>query len=304
MILLLGGTGQIGWELRRTLAPLGALSAPPRAECDLMHVDAIETLISRERPRMVVNAAAFTNVNAAEVEPAIAFRVNAHAVARLAATLAELGIPLVHFSTDYVFPGDATVPYVESDTLGPLNQYGRSKAAGENAVRAAGGPHLILRTSWVYGARGSNFLTTIVERVARGNLVEVVSDQVGVPTWSRFAAEACAHLCRSALEFLAAPEPGPGPLWGTYHMAPTGSTSWFGFAEYATRFLRIRGVSLPGMLRPVPTARRNDRVRRPRYSALSARLLEAQFGLEMPPWEQSLELMLEDALLRRGFQAG
>lgn len=292
-ILLTGKHGQVGWELQRALLPLGRIVAVDRRELDLADADAARRLLGEVRPDIIVNAAAFTAVDQAEREPAAAHAINAAAPALLAEDAARRGALLIHFSTDYVFDGAKAAPYDEADRPQPLNAYGRSKFAGEEAVRASGAGHLILRTSWVYSARGSNFLRTILRLAAERDELRVVADQVGAPTWSRFVAEATALALRQAMQ-----ERLSGAFEsGLFHLASAGETSWHGFAsaivERAGRLpgasaLRVKAVT------PITTAEYPLPAARPANSRLCSDRFRARFGLEMPFWEQCLQLCLEE----------
>lgn len=292
-ILLTGKHGQVGWELQRALLPLGRIVAVDRRELDLADADAARRLLGEVRPDIIVNAAAFTAVDQAEREPAAAHAINAAAPALLAEDAARRGALLIHFSTDYVFDGAKAAPYDEADRPQPLNAYGRSKFAGEEAVRASGAGHLILRTSWVYSARGSNFLRTILRLAAERDELRVVADQVGAPTWSRFVAEATALALRQAMQ-----ERLSGAFEsGLFHLASAGETSWHGFAsaivERAGRLpgasaLRVKAVT------PITTAEYFLPAARPANSRLCSDRFRARFGLEMPFWEQCLQLCLEE----------
>lgn len=285
-IVLFGAGGQVGWELRRTLATLGEVIALDRHSAplsvDLSRLDELRTVLVRLSPRLVVNAAAYTAVDAAEEEQDRAMLINAEAPAVMAAVAREIGAGLVHYSTDYVFDGTATSPQRETDATGPINVYGRTKLAGEQRIAATDVPHLIFRTSWVYGARGRNFLLTMRRLAKKGDLLEIVDDQEGSPTWSRTIAEATAQvLARTGASGEAI------ACWsGLYNLSASGSTSWFGFAE------RILG---PGAKLGRVSSRAHCRpARRPSYSVLSTDKLTESFGLRMPPWQQTLDLCKQE----------
>ena len=225
-ILLTGKDGQIGWELQRTLAPLGELLAFGRDRLDLADLGSLSSTVRALRPDVIVNAAAYTAVDQAQSELELAMRLNAEAPGVLAQETARSGALLVHISTDYVFDGRKASPYVEDDAVNPINSYGLSKLAGETAVREAGGRYLILRTSWIYAARGKNFLRTILRLAQEREELRVVSDQIGAPTWSRLVAEAIAQLVvLSHAQHNGVPD--------TYHLTTAGETSWHGFAQEA-----------------------------------------------------------------------
>jgi len=288
-ILLLGPNGQVGWELRRTLAPLGRLVTAARAGADetldLLRPGEARALLERLRPDLVVNAAAYTAVDAAESEEGAARRVNAEAVAELGEAARKLDCPVVHYSTDYVFSGKGDRPWREEDPTEPLNVYGRTKLEGEKALAASGADHLVLRLAWVYGMRGSNFLLTMGKLLREREAVRVVSDQRGAPTWSRFIAEATAQIlaqCRAGGGFAF------GDRRGLYHLTAGGETSWHQFASLlADRWrsaCRVEAVSTADY--PTPA-------RRPAYSVLDNDRLEKAFGIRLPHWREGLDLCLE-----------
>lgn len=291
-ILLTGGTGQVGWELRRSLAPLGEVIAPTSRELDLADADSVRQAVRRIRPSIVANAAAYTAVDAAENEPDAAHAINAVAPGVLAEQAASVGALLVHYSTDYVFEGDKTTPYGEDDAPGPLGEYGRTKLAGERAITAGDGPHLIFRTSWVYGLHGKNFLLTVRRLARERDELRVVDDQWGAPTWSRMIAEATA----ATLNRIATDDgfdPGAGRS-GIYHLSAGGETTW-------CRFARAIIASDPTLVdrRDVPvhaisTADYPTPAARPAHSVLNCARLRRNFGIEMPHWGEQLEMCLQD----------
>jgi dTDP-4-dehydrorhamnose reductase len=269
-ILLLGSKGQVGRELARSLAPLGHVTALDRTQLDITDGDKIAAAVRAASPNVIVNAAAYTAVDRAESERDLAFSVNAAAPGVLAAQAAKLGALLVHYSTDYVFDGTKAGPYREDDPPHPLNIYGASKLAGERAIVATGCRHLILRTSWVYGPHGSNFLRTILRAARERPELRVVDDQVGAPTTSLAIARATAEVLRH-------------PAEGLYHMSAAGQTSWCGFARAILSRAGIRTPVVAIRSEEYPTA-----ARRPRNSLLdNSRLLEG-FGVSLAPWEEGL----------------
>ncbi len=288
-ILLVGKDGQVGYELRQALAPLGEVMAPGRDELDLADASAIRVRVREARPEVIVNAAGYTAVDRAESEPELARAVNAVAPGILAGEARRLGALLVHYSTDYVFDGGKAGAYTEDDAPAPLNEYGRSKLEGERAIAAAGCAHLILRTSWVYGARGSNFLLTMLRLAREREELRIVDDQVGAPTWSRDIAQATAAILgqigKSARD---------DASWsGVYHLTAGGQTSWCGFAR---AILQEAGSIVPRTPKVIPigTAEYLTPARRPRNSVLSCAKVKAQFGIALPPWEEALaEVMRE-----------
>jgi dTDP-4-dehydrorhamnose reductase len=277
-ILLTGGSGQLGSELRRQ-ADGGriAFSAPGRAELDLSDPRRIRRQLSARDFDAVVNAAAYTQVDRAESEAETAMAVNARAPAALARECRDRGIPLIHISTDYVFDGRKGSPYTEADAVAPLNVYGRSKAEGESAVRDTWDRHLILRTSWLYSAYGSNFLKTILRLAGEREELRVVDDQIGSPTCA-------ADLAGAILNLLGHIRSGRKTPWGTYHYASAGSTSWCGFAA---RILAALAELSPGRrvhLTPIGTPDYPTPAARPAFSVLDCRRIEELFGLTPPPW--------------------
>lgn len=286
-ILLIGKNGQVGWELRRTLAPLGPVLAVDYPEIDLSDAAAARQLVLENKPTVVINAAAYTAVDKAETEPEKAQLINALAPGVLAEAANQTGAWLIHFSTDYIFDGAKTTPYVEADAPNPLGVYGRTKLAGDEAVRAVGGQHLIFRLCWVYGARGQNFLLTMLRLARERETLRVVADQFGCPTPSRLIAEATALALRQVL--LAA---DAGAFSGTYHLAAAGSATWHEFAA------RIVGL-MPEAERKcrevaaITTAEYPTPARRPAYSVLDCGKLKKVFGLELPDWEAGLRLVLD-----------
>jgi len=279
-ILLIGKTGQIGWELARALAPLGAVAAPDRSGLDLAVSDRIVSSVRSERPDVIVNAAAYTAVDRAESEPETAHAINAAGVAVLAEEAKRAGALLVHYSTDYVFDGTKDAPYVEEDSPNPVNAYGRSKLAGEQGIRDVDGSYLILRTSWVYASRGTNFLLTVRRLLGEGNELRVVSDQIGAPTFAGALAWATADpLKRHGAAAL-------GERRGVYHATASGSTSWHGFAA---EIARLERVEYRARIVPIPSEDYPRPARRPKNSRLSNEKLLRQFGVSLPGWEASLK---------------
>ncbi len=286
-ILLTGKNGQVGWELARTLLPLGHVTACGHGELELADAAAVRRKLDEGRPDVIVNAAAYTAVDKAECETGLANAVNAAAPALLAQEAAQRGALLIHYSTDYVYDGAKAAPYIEADPTGPLGAYGRSKLAGEAGIRAAGCDHLIFRTSWVYAARGANFLRTILRVAAEREELRVVTDQIGAPTWARLIAEATAHALRQAmLERRSGNFEG-----GLFHLAAAGETSWHGFASaiIASRSgLRVKTVT------PIATAEYPLPAPRPANSRLDTGAFRARFGLALPDWRDCLQLCLEE----------
>jgi dTDP-4-dehydrorhamnose reductase len=286
-ILLFGKIGQVGWELRRTLAPMSRLVCVDYPEVDFCNPDSIRTWIRDTAPDIVVNAAAYTAVDKAESESALALKINGEAPGLMAEEAKKRGALLVHYSTDYVFDGTKTVPYVETDAPHPLGAYGQTKLAGDQAIEATGCAHLIFRLCWVYGARGNNFMLTMQRLAREREKLRVVRDQIGCPTWSRMIAETTALALRQAHTPDEARE-----LSGVYHLCASGQTSWHGFANAIIDLLpaeekKCREVeAIASAEYPTPT-------QRPAYSVMSTAKLERVFGLRLPDWQDSLRQVLE-----------
>ncbi|MFO1251323.1 MAG: dTDP-4-dehydrorhamnose reductase [Inhella sp.] len=288
-IVLLGAKGQVGWELQRALAPLGELLAWDRERADLSNPEALVAQLRAVAPQALVNAAAYTAVDKAESEPELAQRVNAEAPTRLAVLAAELGIPLVHYSTDYVFDGSGNQARDESAATGPLSVYGATKLAGEEGIRASGCAHLILRTSWVYAARGGNFAKTMLRLAAEREQLRVVNDQIGAPTGAELLADGAAHALRS---LLAQPD-----LSGTYHLCASGETNWADYARFVIDQARAKGQVLRCQeVQGIPSADYPTPARRPLNSRLDCRRFETTFGLRLPHWEQGVRRMLDEVI--------
>jgi dTDP-4-dehydrorhamnose reductase len=295
-ILLLGRDGQVGWELQRSLAPLGPLLALGRegapGSCgDLAEPEAVAATVRRFAPEAVVNAAAYTAVDRAEAEPDAARRVNAEAPAAIARAAAAAGAWMLHFSTDYVFDGSGSRPWREDDPPAPLSVYGRTKLEGEQAVRASGCHHLIVRTGWVYAARGGNFARTILRLAVERERLQVVGDQIGAPTGAELLADLAAHMLRAAV---ARPE-----LSGTYHASAAGETSWHGYARHVIGFARARAAPVrvaDDAVEWVPSSAYPTAARRPLNSRLDTSKLRARFGLELPAWQSGVDRMLTEIL--------
>jgi len=289
-ILLLGHTGQLGWELRRTLAPLGEVSALDYPDIDLTQPDSVRGTIREARPELIVNATAYTAVDRAEQEPETALAINGLAPGVMAEEARRLGAALIHYSTDYVFDGRLGRPYVESDAPHPLGVYGESKLAGERAVQAAGGAYLILRTSWVYSTRRRNFVLSVLEWARSQTRLRIVSDQAGNPTWARMLAEASAQLAaRGDLDIAAFLE----ERGGLYHLAGDGYASRLEWAKAALRYDPHKEQQVTREIQPASTADFPTPAERPLFSALNCDKFANTFGLRLPPWEAALRLALE-----------
>ena len=293
-ILVTGATGQVGWELSRTLPTLGQVVALDREELDLRRTDELKRVLREMRPDVVINAAAYTAVDRAESEPELARQVNAVAPRVLAEQLQSTGGLLVHYSTDYVFDGTQDRPYTEENEPAPLSAYGASKLEGEKAIQAVGGAHLIFRTSWVYGSRGKNFLLTMLKLFEERSEIRIVDDQIGAPTWCRWLAESTAQVLTQWIQDRGSAAALAGHRSGIYHMTPAGKTSWFGFA---TAILDLQkpeaGAKRPRLL-PIPSAAYPLPANRPANSVLSNAKLKATFGVAQPPWDSLLRRCLAE----------
>ncbi|PKO94220.1 MAG: dTDP-4-dehydrorhamnose reductase [Betaproteobacteria bacterium HGW-Betaproteobacteria-10] len=298
-ILLLGKDGQLGWQLQRSLAPHGQVVACGRTECDLADLDQIRSVVREIKPSLIVNASAYTAVDKAESEPDLARRINAEAPGVLAEEAAKLGALLVHYSTDYVYDGKKSGPYVETDTTSPQSVYGRTKLAGEEAIRSVGGQSLIFRTSWVFGARGGNFVKTILRLAREKDALSVVDDQIGSPTPAAMIATVSgvvlAMLRRGQLL-----KKGENRL---YHLAAARPVSWCEFARTIVDLAgRVPGFDLalkPAAIRAISTAEYPTPACRPANSRLDCRRLEADFNLQMPDWQPYLARMLQLLALKQ-----
>lgn len=301
--LVLGANGQVGFELLRALTPHGEVVAATRdgaddsLDADLARADSLARALDAIAPDIVVNAAAYTAVDRAEDEPALADRVNHLAVAEIGAWAARNSRGIVHYSTDYVFDGTATQPYREDDATAPLGVYGATKLAGEDALRASGAHHLILRTAWVYAARGHNFLRTMLRLGSERDSLRVVSDQIGAPTPARLIAATTAAIVEPWSAAIASRD---ARFDGTYHLVTHGKTSWHGFAEAVFAGAAARGlVERAPRVDAISTAEYPTRAKRPAYSVLDVSRLEAAFGLQLPDWRAGLESVLDELAATR-----
>jgi dTDP-4-dehydrorhamnose reductase len=289
VILVIGKIGQVGWELRRTLAPLGRLVCVDYPDIDLTNGDSIRKWVRDSAPTVLVNAAAYTAVDKAESEPERCHQINGLAPGILAEEAKKIGALLVHYSTDYVFDGTKQTAYVEDDPPNPLGAYGRSKLAGDQAVRQVEGNHVIFRLCWVYGARGQNFLLTILRLAREREKLRIVRDQIGCPTWSRMIAETTALALKQVLG-----APDPAAFNGVYHLAASGQTSWHGFTEAIVRLMPDEGKKCR-IIEPITTPEYPLPAKRPAFSVLSCEKLQRTFGLQLPDWEESLKQVLDKA---------
>ena len=295
-ILLLGKNGQVGWELQRSLAPLGQLVAldhdgAPGLSGDFAHPESLAATVRSVAPDLIVNAAAHTAVDKAESEPEFARALNALAPFVLAREAAACGALLVHYSTDYVFDGSGSAPWVEDAPTGPLSVYGATKCEGEELIRASGCRHLIFRTSWVYAARGGNFAKTMLKLAAERDKLTIIDDQHGAPTGAELLADVTAHAARMTL---AQPE-----LAGTYHLVAGGTTTWHQYARHVIEHARGRGRAIrvaPDAILPVPTSAFPTPAKRPANSRLDTQKLQHAFGLTLPAWQLGVDRMLDEIL--------
>jgi dTDP-4-dehydrorhamnose reductase len=305
--LLTGKTGQIGSELLHLLSGLGEVVAPSRKELDLLHSENIRSVVREVRPNLIVNAAAFTAVDAAEAETKTAYAINAEAPGVLAEEAKKVGAALVHYSTDYVFDGRKSTPYEESDATAPLNVYGKSKLAGEQAIQASGALHLILRTAWVYSTRGRNFLLTILRLATEREELRIVQDQVGSPTWSREIAAATFRILTQLLQ-QGSGAAGFSKFGGIYHMTASGQTSWHDFATAILEAARQVPSETPWFsvvtrgkpfiakhIVPISTAEYPTPASRPGYSVLSNSRLLQEFGIALAGWQAQLHRCMKSS---------
>ena len=291
-ILLLGKNGQVGWELQRSLAPLGKVIALDRTGqeglCgDISDLDGLRNTIEQINPDILINAAGYTAVDLAQSEPEQAATLNHHAPALMAELMKAQGGCLVHYSTDYVFDGSGNQPWKEADSTGPLNVYGATKLAGEQAIQASGCQHLIFRTSWVYASRGNNFAKTMLRLAQERETLNVINDQVGAPTGAELIADVTAHALRQWQDQPAAA--------GLYHLAAQGETSWYDYAQYVFDWARSEGLPLAlQSLNPIPSEDYPVPAIRPQNSRLDGQKLEITFDLQLPDWKQGVERMLQE----------
>lgn len=293
-ILLLGKNGQVGWELQRSLAPLGELVALDRhvvdgLSGDLSNLESLRATIRQIKPDVIVNAAAYTAVDKAESETELADRVNGLASGVMAEEAASLGAWLVHYSTDYVFSGQGVTPWQETDPVAPVNHYGASKLAGEQAITLSGCNHLIFRTSWVYGARGNNFAKTMLRLAKDRETLSVIADQIGAPTGADLIADVTALAIQQVTK---RPE-----LAGLYHLAAAGEVSWHGYASHVIDFAKAQGEELAvTTVNPIETTAYPTPARRPLNSRLNTQKLRNNFSLHLPDWQSGVTRMLREVL--------
>ena len=299
-IVIVGRNGQLAWEANRQFQGLGQIICVGRPEFDLADIDGVRAELRRIKPCIVVNAAAYTVVDQAESEPEAAMKINSEAPAAMAEEAKRMGALFVSYSTDYVFDGSSASSYLETDATAPLNVYGSSKLSGERAVEAVGGSHLIFRTSWVYGARGKNFLKTILKLAGERPELRIVDDQVGAPTWSRDLAASARKIIEQLIaESLSAKisiGEALGDRRGIYHMTAAGSVSWYGFATAIVEEMRKRRSSEGNLAKvvPIPSSQYPTPALRPHNSRLCNQKLSSVFGVSLPPWRESLVAVMAE----------
>lgn len=289
-ILLTGADGQIGWELRRTLSQLGTIVAPDRQQLDLSHLEMIAPCVQHVHPNLIINAAGYTAVDRAEEEPDLADRVNGEAPGVLAAQAKKCGAAIIHYSTDYVFDGTKASPYVPDDKPNPISAYGRSKLLGEQSVMKSGAEALVLRLSWVYGLRRSNFLRAILDQAEKRDRLTVVNDQHGCPTWCRLVAEWTAAILNNSFQM----EPGGASFIGSaglYHLSCTGKTTWF---EFARRIIEMADLDRTVDVSPCTTAEYPRPAQRPKQSVLDCSKTIKTFNLEPCNWDDALQRVMAE----------
>jgi len=294
-LLLLGKGGQVGWELQRSLAPLGELVAldfdSTDLHADFSHPEQLADTVRKVRPDVIVNAAAHTAVDKAESEPELARKLNATSPGVVAEAAQQIGALMIHYSTDYVFDGSGSKPWVEGDATGPLSVYGRTKLEGEQVVAENCARHLIFRTSWVYAARGGNFAKTMLRLAKERERLTVIDDQFGAPTGAELLADVTAHAIRDTLRDAA--------KVGLYHVVAGGETTWHGYARFVLEQAEAAGVALkasPAAVDPVPTSAFPTPAVRPHNSRLNTGKLQSTFGLRLPPWQEGVARMLRETL--------
>ncbi|WP_386083021.1 dTDP-4-dehydrorhamnose reductase [Vreelandella sp. F11] len=290
-IFITGGNGQVGFELQRQFAIFGNIMAPIRQELDLTNAQAVDNYLAEHKPSLILNAAAYTAVDKAESEPEQAKRLNTELPAQLAKYAVKHSIPLVHYSTDYVYPGDGEIPWQEDSHTAPLSMYGRTKLEGDQAVTQSGCQHLIFRTSWVYAARGNNFMKTMLRLGREREALSIVNDQVGAPTPSRLIAQVTTLAFTHSLM--------PHITSGIYHVAPRGETSWHGFACEIFHQAHEHGEELaitPNATDGIPTIDYPTPAQRPLNSRMAISKLENALGIALPTWQSQLALTLKEHL--------
>ncbi len=295
-ILILGANGQVGWELQRSLAPVGPLEALDRSGVNLEDLDCLQTLIRERQPDVIVNAAAYTAVDKAEEEQDKAKRINTDAVAALAEEASRSDAWLFHYSTDYVFDGKKGVPYTEADPSAPINVYGKTKWEGEEAIRSIGCKHIIFRTSWVYAARGHNFLKTMLKLATSRDKLSVVADQFGAPTQAELIADVTAHVVR---ECILGPDSNHTDFVGTYHLTAAGETNWLEYARFIVATAEKGGLTLrvkPQKIIPNSTEDFAALAKRPQNSRLNCKKLQDTFSICLPNWRYQVSRTINELM--------
>lgn len=290
-ILLFAKNGQVGWELQRALAPLGELIALDKTQCDLSNSQQLQQTLSEHAPQIIVNASAYTAVDKAEEEPELAHAINATAPAIMASQAKQLGALLVHYSTDYVFSGEGTTPWLEDDITSPQNTYGKTKREGEEAIEQSGCNYLIFRTSWVYAARSQNFIAAMHRLMAEREALGIVSDQIGVPTSAELIADVSAHAIVQTLQ--------DAKKCGIYHLTASGETSWYDYAKLIADELLKAGVELKitlSAIKPIKTSEYPTPAKRPLNSRLNTQKIAIAFNLTMPNWQQGVKRAIAEKL--------
>ncbi len=290
-ILLTGKSGQVGRALASTLAPMGTVMAVGRGQLDLMHPDAIRNAIRASKPDVIVNAAAYTAVDHAETEPDLAMAINGVAPGVMAEEAWRLKALLIHYSTHYVFDASKDTPHAEDDAPNPINTYGKSKLAGELAIRATGARHYLLRTSWVYSASGANFVNTMIHLSKERDELRIVDDQTGAPTWAGMIADVTAQLLAREV----APQSRLAADYGTYHLTASGAVTWYGFASAILAGTQALGAGNPRLV-PIATSEYPLPARRPANSRLDTTRLQRLLGITLDPWQQGLSQCLREKL--------
>lgn len=297
-ILLTGKNGQVGWELQRSLSPLGELIAVGRQEIDFEDLDGLRNIIRRHQPGIIINAAAYTAVDKAESEPGKARRINAEAVGVLAEEAKRLDAWLVHYSTDYVFDGKKSSPYEEEDPAHPLSVYGETKLEGEQLIRGRHDKHLIFRTGWVYATRGGNFAKTMLRLAKEKDELKVIADQHGAPT----GAELIADVTALALYRIGQAANSTHTFAGTYHLSASGHTTWHGYAQYLLELAQAKGITLKtgsSAVQPIPAAAYPLPARRPQNSRLNTKKLTGAFNIHLPDWRHHVQRLVDELAAQR-----
>ena len=288
-ILLLGKDGQVGYELQRTLAPLGDVIALGRKDLDLLNTSLLRQTIRETKPGLLINAAAYTAVDKAEEEQELAAAINTTAPAVMAEEAKKLGVGIIHFSTDYVFDGTKNTPYLESDKTNPINVYGKTKLEGETSIQALGVPHFIFRTSWVYALRGKNFLLTILRLAHERDKLTIVDDQTGSPTWSRMIAEITSQIVSQGISD---PTQFLKEYTGIYHLTSSGQTTWCQFAKTILDLDLNKNQQTCKAVFPISTSEYPTPAARPQYSVLDNKKQKQAFQVSLPTWDKALELSM------------